>query len=106
VRALGGAIDRVPDTATAYARRRARLVCSAVAAGFEPSAKDVYRAWVESITDGLRSLATGYLNFVESDGDRLADVCPQVTLPRLAAVKRRYDPGNVFRRNLNVKPTS
>jgi FAD/FMN-containing dehydrogenase len=103
---LGGAVARVPATATAFAHRRRRLVCSVVAAGFDPSRADHHRAWVRSVADRLAPLSKGaYLNFVGvGDEDQLDEVYPPATLRRLAAVKARYDPGNLFRRNLNIRP--
>jgi FAD/FMN-containing dehydrogenase len=46
------------------------------------------------------------VNFVNDEGDaRIHDAYPDATYARLAAIKRRYDPDNVFRRNQNVEPT-
>jgi FAD/FMN-containing dehydrogenase len=46
-----------------------------------------------------------YLNF-ETDlrPERVHDAFPGETLRRLRALKRRYDPGNVFRDNFNITP--
>jgi hypothetical protein len=45
------------------------------------------------------------VNFLDAaDEDRLHETYPDGTYQRLVEVKRRYDPGNRFRRNLNIRP--
>jgi FAD/FMN-containing dehydrogenase len=45
------------------------------------------------------------VNFVNDEGaERIHDIYPDETYRRLAEIKRRYDPGNVFRLNQNVPP--
>ena len=55
-----------------------------------------------------RHLAKGaYLNFLDAaDEGRLHDTYPDGTYQRLAEVKRHYDPGNRFRRKLNIPPAN
>ena len=46
-----------------------------------------------------------YVNFLGSAADTdVAAAYPPATYRRLAAVKQRYDPGNMFRRNHNIRP--
>jgi FAD/FMN-containing dehydrogenase len=61
---------------------------------------------VRSLAGALGHLAKGaYLNFLDAaDEDRLHETYPDGTYQRLVEVKRRYDPGNRFRRNLNIRP--
>jgi FAD/FMN-containing dehydrogenase len=107
LRVLGGAIARVPADATAFAHRDARIMVN-LAAFYEGEAeRAVRKAWVDdfcaSLTqDGDR---TAYVNFLGDEGaDRVRDAYPGATYDRLASVKRRYDPDNVFHRNQNVAP--
>ncbi len=45
------------------------------------------------------------MNFVTDEGpERVHDAYPGATWDRLASIKRRYDPDNVFHRNQNVPP--
>jgi FAD/FMN-containing dehydrogenase len=106
LRVLGGAVARVPVEATAFAHRRRKLLCSVVAAGFAEDDSDRHRRWVRSLAGALHNLVKGaYLNFLDAaDEGRLQETYPDRTYRRLAEVKRRYDPSNRFRRNLNIRP--
>jgi hypothetical protein len=108
LRVLGGAIARVADGTTAFGHRGRKLAASIVAAGFEPDRADVHRAWVAALADRLAPMSKGaYLNFVDTDDEhRLDDVYPPATRERLVTVKARYDPDNVFHRNLTIPPAS
>lgn len=57
VRVLGGVINRVSETAMAFAHRRRNIICSVVAAGFNRSEARPHRLWVTSVTDQLGHLA-------------------------------------------------
>ncbi|HEY8466575.1 MAG TPA: FAD-binding oxidoreductase [Solirubrobacterales bacterium] len=105
-RVLGGAVSRVPSDATAYAHRERRMMVNVAA--MLPGATDGTQ--VDEWADGFaRALGIGdgpvYVNYLGSDAaDRVADAYPEPTLARLAEVKRRYDPRNLFRWNVNVAP--
>ena len=48
-----------------------------------------------------------YVNFLVDEGqERIRAAYPDGTWDRLSAIKRRYDPDNVFRRNQNVPPAA
>ncbi|MEU7895895.1 FAD-binding oxidoreductase [Nonomuraea sp. NPDC049152] len=105
VRSVGGAVSRVPDDATAYAHRRAELMFVATTAGPEPVV-EASRPALEAIWRRLTPHVSGaYANFLASATEEdVAAIYPTQTYERLAAVKRRYDPGNLFARNHNVRP--
>ena len=62
-------------------------------------------AWVEGLTRALDPAPGAYVNFLADEGpERVHDAYPPATWTRLAEIKRRYDPDNVFHRNQNVPP--
>ena len=105
VRSVGGAVSRVPDDATAYAHRQAELMFVTTIAGPEPVV-EAARPALEAIWGRLAPHVNGaYANFLASAAEEdVAAIYPAQTYQRLAAVKRRYDPGNLFARNHNVRP--
>ena len=105
VRSVGGAVSRVPNDATAYAHRQAELMFVTTPAGPKPVV-EAARPALETIWGRLAPHVTGaYANFLASATEEdVAAIYPTQTYKRLAAVKRRYDPGNLFARNHNVRP--
>jgi hypothetical protein len=63
-------------------------------------------AWVTGFADALHQGDGGvYVNFLGDEGEgRVREAYPGPTWERLAAVKRRYDPTNLFRLNQNIPP--
>jgi FAD/FMN-containing dehydrogenase len=106
LRALGGAMARVPADATAFAHRERRFMVTVAAVS--ESLEDVprHRAWVEGLTATLRRDPVGaYVGFLGDEGGaRVREAYPGPTWDRLAGIKRRYDPTNLFRLNQNVPP--
>ena len=105
LRALGGAFSQVLPDATAFAHRDAE----ALVVGGAVVPQDASDADVEAALAGWRGVeahGTGaYVNFQgTADAADLRAAYPPATLARLRAVKRSYDPGNLFARNLNVTP--
>lgn len=73
----------------------------------DPADDERCRQWVRDVRAGVRPWSSGavYLNFVGDEGeDRVAAGLGEENLRRLRAVKREYDPDNVFRFNHNIKP--
>jgi FAD/FMN-containing dehydrogenase len=105
VRSVGGAVSRVPGDATAYAHREAELMLVTTSAGPKP-AVEAARPALEAIWARLAPHVSGaYANFLSSaTAEDVAAIYPSEVYTRLAAVKRRYDPGNLFARNHNVQP--
>jgi len=108
LRVLGGAVAQVEPDATAFGHRHRDLVCSVVAAGFDPSRADQHQAWVRTRAAELDHLAMGaYANFVgDANEAPLTAAYPPQILHRLARIKAHYDPENTFHRNLNIDPRS
>jgi FAD/FMN-containing dehydrogenase len=106
LRVLGGAVARVPDEATAYAHRDRHLMINVAALFADPAERTTHEAWVQDLSAGLADGRPGaYVNFLGDDGaERIREAYPGPTWDRLVEVKRRYDPGNLFRRNHNIAP--
>lgn len=104
----GGAIARVPSSATAFAQRdvRANMLC-AVGWKHGEDASDHIR-WIKQFWTGLEPFTHGfYVNDLESEHSAAAiKENYRRNHDRLVAVKNRYDPRNLFRLNANVKPTA
>ncbi|MFF5295342.1 LLM class flavin-dependent oxidoreductase [Paractinoplanes globisporus] len=97
VRSVGGAVADIPDEATSYSHRSANF--SVVAFGASKSRLDA--AWQELATH-FRGL---YLSFeTDQRPERVEEAWPPATLVRLRALKRQYDPANLFRDNFNIDP--
>ena len=105
VRSVGGAVSRVPGDATAYAHRQAELMVVTTIAGPEPAVQAA-RPALDAIWARLAPHVNGaYANFLASATEEdVAAIYPAQTYQRLAAVKRHYDPGNLFTRNHNIRP--
>ena len=106
LRVLGGAMARVPADATAFAHRGSRILAN-IAAFYEgPDDKVVRQAWVDDLVASLRQSDQGaYVNFLADEGEAaVRSAYPGPTWDRLASIKRRYDPTNLFRLNQNVAP--
>ena len=77
-------------------------------ASFYEGAEDHDRraAWVDGLFTALRQDDGGaYVNFLADEGEaRVRDAYPGSTWDRLAAIKARYDPTNLFRLNQNIPP--
>ena len=108
LRPLGGAIARVPSDATAYAHRTVPLMFNVAAVVGDPDQVEAQRGWVDALAAQLSKGTPGaYVGFsTRDDADQVHRIYPDATYDRLAAIKRTYDPDNVFRRNHNVPPAS
>jgi FAD/FMN-containing dehydrogenase len=66
---------------------------------------DVHEAWVSAFATDLRQGNAGvHVNFLGDKGEgRIREAYPRSTWDRLAAIKSRYDPTNLFRLNQNIR---
>ncbi len=105
---VDGAVHRVGPEETAFAYRDAAF--SPVIAGMwdDPGENEDNIAWVRRYHEALRPFSDegGYVNFMDADDQDRARENYGANYPRLAAVKAKYDPGNVFHQNHNIKPAA
>jgi len=103
----GGAVARVPEDATAFPNRHAQHNLNIVGA-WEINDPDPERhiAWVRQTWEAMQPFSSGaYVNFMSDEpAERLRTVYGAAKYDRLVALKRRYDPDNVFRHNQNILP--
>jgi FAD/FMN-containing dehydrogenase len=107
VTTMAGAIARVDDDATAYTGRAHPFDVSPDSSWSDPRLDDANTAWVQSamaiVTPDL--LPGRYINELSEAGpDVTRAAYGDAKLSRLRALKRRWDPANVFRLNHNVAP--
>ena len=105
LRSLGGAFGWAAPDATAFAHRDAEFLCVAgvmLPPGVpQQRAAQALAAWPDVAVHG----SGAYVGFLKSTAAAdIAAAYPAATYERLAAVKRHYDPGNVLRRNHNIRP--
>jgi FAD/FMN-containing dehydrogenase len=104
---IDGAVHRVKPDATAWSTRDARFSMVIAAIDADPNKADALKKWGRAYWEAIHphNLGGAYVNFMmddENDGRVQASYGPNYA--RLAAVKKTYDPRNLFRVNQNVKP--
>lgn len=106
LRSLGGAYGDIEQSATAFPARGATWFAMAGAFDIPGMLDDDARAAAERDWAAIEALGAGvYGNFTTStEADWATRMYPPETMARLAAVKREWDPTNVFCRNHNVVP--
>lgn len=108
IRHLRGAISNVPEVATAYGNRRATYNLSIDTSWEDPALDERAVEWTRRAWSELHGMTGGgvYLNFagLGEDNDALARAGYGRNIERLRQVKRRYDPDNLFRGNVNIAP--
>ena len=106
LRVLGGAMARVPAEATAFAHRDRRVMAGVGCVYQDAGERPTHEAWADGFAAALRGGPGVYVNFLSNEGPgRVREAYPGRTWDRLVEVKRRYDPGNLFRLNQNIPPT-
>ena len=104
---LGGAYARVSEHTTALSHRDAPWAYHALSLWPDAADDDVNRTWTTAFAAALAPYGSGaaHPNYVSTDaGDRVRAFYGEETYERLVAVKRRWDPQNVFALNQNIRP--
>ena len=108
IRVLGGAMARVPAEATAFAHRGRRIMVALGAVYEHREEEAVHERWVTDFAAALDQGGAGvYVNFLGDEGEgRVREAYPGPIWHRLAEIKGRYDPTNLFRLNQNIPPAN
>ena len=105
---LHGAPKDVDPDSAALGYRDAAFNISVMASWEDPGLDDEYIAWDRETAAAIEpwSVSGGYANYMQADEplDRVRAAYGPENFARLQALKSRYDPGNVLRRNQNIPP--
>ena len=103
---MGGAVGRVPDDATAFTSRGAAHTFNLTSVTEGPEGFEEERQWTRDFWSALAPHHMGvYVNFLMEEGEeRVREAYGPAKYDRLKALKREYDPQNLFRLNQNVPP--
>jgi hypothetical protein len=105
----GGAANRVGVQETAYPHRDAMYSLNAVAAWTDRNQDEANIKWSRGLWEAMRPFSPGsvYVNFLGLDeGEERVKAAYGPNYARLAEIKARYDPTNLFHFNQNIKPAS
>ena len=105
---VDGAAGRIGRHATAFSYREARW--SLVIAGVDPDPanREAITAWTRAYGDAVQPHCAGgaYVNFLMDEGEARVRATYRDNYARLVAIKRHYDPDNLFRVNQNIPPAA
>ncbi len=103
---VGGAIARVPRSATAYANRDAAYDSFPVSIWSDPAADEANIGWAREMYAALQPFGMGgvYVNNLGDEGIDRVKAAYGENYDRLSMLKRKYDPDNLFRLNQNIHP--
>ena len=105
---LGNAARRVPDSDTAFGQRGALCEWATNAVFLDPGESEVHIRWVREFASALSPFSSGaYINQVgteEEEGAEEIQAAFGANFQRLAALKLKYDPANLFSHNQNIRP--
>ena len=108
VQPLGGAVPRVAPDATPLGRRDAQFAFHAIGM-WDDDDHDRHIAWARGLAAGMEPYTSGgiYLTYIGDEGEqRIRDAFGPDKYERLVALKDRYDPGNMFHVNQNIRPSA
>ena len=103
---VSGAAHKVGKSETAWNYRDANFVHVIFALDSDPAAMPKHTDWVRQYWSALHPYSAGgaYVNFLMDEGEDRVAASYRDNYPRLAEIKRKYDPSNLFHMNQNIKP--
>jgi FAD/FMN-containing dehydrogenase len=104
---INGAAHRVSPTDTAWSFREANFAQVIVGVDPDPANNERMIQWSKDYWSALHPHSAGgaYVNMIMEEGQDRIRAAYRDNYPRLAAVKQKYDPTNLFHVNQNIKPT-
>ena len=103
---VNGAAQKVGKNDMAYSFREATFAQVIVGVDPDPANRDKITTWCKEYWDALHPYSAGgaYVNFMMDEGQERVQATYRDNYQRLASIKRKYDPQNLFRVNQNIKP--
>ncbi|MDM0056547.1 FAD-binding oxidoreductase [Variovorax fucosicus] len=103
---IDGAAHRVKSSDTPFSYRDATWAEVIVGVSPDPQDAATISSWTKGYWDALHPYSAGgaYVNMMMDEGDERIRASYRDNYPRLAKVKRQYDPNNLFRVNQNIRP--
>jgi FAD/FMN-containing dehydrogenase len=104
---LGGAVGRVGREETAFPHRDAPFDTNIVGRWTDPAEAGEHIQWARTVWAALQPFSTGgiYVNYMSTgEEDQVRAAYGDATYDRLAVLKAKYDPTNLFRLNHNIQP--
>jgi len=104
---IDGAAHKVKKRDTAFSYRDANWAQVIVGVDPDPANRQKITDWAKRYWDAVHphSAGGGYMNFMMEEGEDRVRAAYGDNYDRLAKIKRKYDPGNLFRVNQNIKPS-
>jgi FAD/FMN-containing dehydrogenase len=104
--AIGGATTRPDPASAAYAHRDAKFVMNVHGRWEDPADDELCIGWARDFFAASAPFASGgvYVNFMTAEETDRVRSAYGPNYDRLAEVKRKYDPNNLFRTNWNIAP--
>lgn len=108
---LGGGVRRVDPDATAFGHRDAEYSFMSLGVCAEPAQAEECSRWAREFWNAMQPWTTGgvYVNYLGREVDegrgRIEAAYGPEKYVRLVALKNKYDQGNLFRLNQNIKPS-
>lgn len=102
---MGGASNRIASDATAYPHRDVNFIMNVHTRWEDKGEDERCIRWARSFFEATKPFATGgsYVNFI-SEGDDNLEGAYSGNIQKLASIKKKYDPNNILRSNLNISP--
>jgi FAD/FMN-containing dehydrogenase len=103
---VDGAAGRVGRNETAFSYREAKWNMVIAGVDPDPANRDRITAWTKDYWEAVHPYSAGgaYVNFMMEEGQERVRATYRDNYERLAAIKRQYDPDNLFRVNQNIRP--
>jgi FAD/FMN-containing dehydrogenase len=105
---VDGTAGRVGRDTTAFSYREAKWNMVIAGVDPDPARRDRISAWSQAYWEAVHPYSTGgaYVNFLMDEGEARVRATYRDNYERLARIKCKYDPDNLFRVNQNIRPAT